>query len=159
MKKNGALYLSQAALIAALYVALTYLSNMLGLWEIRFSEALCILPYFTAAAVPGLTVGCVLANILTGCALWDIIFGSLATFIGAYVAHLLRKKSWVFAPWPNIVANTLVIPLILRYVYFDTSRTLPGLFAYMAVSEVVSAGILGYMLLHVLKKREYIFQL
>ena len=159
MKKNGALYLSQAALIAALYVALTYLSNMLGLWEIRFSEALCILPYFTAAAVPGLTLGCVLANLLTGCALWDIVFGSLATFIGAYVAHLMRKKSWIFAPWPNIVANTLVIPLILRYVYFDTSRTLPGLFAYMAVSEIVSAGVLGYVLLHALKKQVRIFQL
>ena len=159
MKKNGALYLSQSALIAALYVALTYLSNMLGLWEIRFSEALCILPYFTAAAVPGLTIGCVLANILTGCALWDIVFGSLATFIGAYVAHLLRKKSWLLAPWPNILANTLVIPLILRFVYLDTSRTLPGLFAYMAVSEVVSAGILGYMLLHMLKKHERIFQM
>lgn len=159
MKKNGALYLSQSALIAALYVALTYLSNMLGLWEIRFSEALCILPYFTAAAVPGLTIGCVLANILTGCALWDIVFGSLATFAGAYVAHLLRKKSWLLAPWPNILANTLVIPLILRYVYLDTSRTLPGLFAYMAVSEVVSAGILGYMLLHMLKKHERIFQM
>lgn len=159
MKKNGALYLSQAALIAALYVALTYLSNMLGLWEIRFSEALCILPYFTAAAVPGLTIGCVLANILTGCALWDVVFGSLATFIGAYVAHLLRKKSWIFAPWPNIIANTLVIPLILRYVYFDTSRTLPGLFAYMAVSEIVSAGVLGYVLLHALKKQVRIFQL
>lgn len=159
MKKNGALYLSQASLIAALYVALTYLSNMLGLWEIRFSEALCILPYFTAAAVPGLTLGCVLANLLTGCALWDIIFGSLATFIGAYIAHLLRKKSWLLAPWPNIIANTLVVPLIIRFVYLDTSRTLPGLFAYMAVSEIVSAGILGYILLHMLKKHERMFQL
>ena len=159
MKKNGALYLSQASLIAALYVALTYLSNMLGLWEIRFSEALCILPYFTAAAVPGLTLGCVLANLLTGCALWDIVFGSLATFIGAYAAHLLRKKSWLFAPWPNIIANTLVVPLIIRYVYLDTARTLPGLFVYMAMSEIVSAGLLGYLLLHALKKHEHIFQL
>lgn len=159
MKKNEALYLSQAAVIAALYVALTYLSNMLGLWEIRFSEALCILPYFTAAAVPGLTIGCVLANLLTGCALWDVVFGSLATFAGAYVAHKLRHKSWLLAPWPNILANTLIVPLILRYVYLDTSRTLPGLFAYMALSEVVSAGVLGYMLLKALKKHERMFQL
>jgi len=159
MKKNGALYLSQASVIAALYVALTYLSNMLGLWEIRFSEALCILPYFTAAAVPGLTIGCVLANLLTGCALWDVVFGSMATFLGAYVAHQLRKKSWLFAPWPNVLSNTLIVPLILRYVYFDTSRTLPGLYLYMAVSEMVSAGLLGYLLLHALKKHERIFQL
>ena len=92
MKKKTTLYLVQAALIAAMYVALTYLSNMAGLWEVRFSEALCILPYFTGAAVPGLTVGCVLANILTGCPLWDVVFGSLATLIGAYIARLLHKK-------------------------------------------------------------------
>ena len=107
MKKKTTLYLVQAALIAAMYVALTYLSNMAGLWEVRFSEALCILPYFTGAAVPGLTVGCVLANILTGCPLWDVVFGSLATLIGAYIARLLHKKSWWLAPWPNIIANTI----------------------------------------------------
>lgn len=159
MRKNGSLYLAQSAVIAALYVTLTFLSNMLGLWEIRFSEALCILPFFTAAAVPGLTIGCVLANVLTGCALWDVIFGSLATWIGAHVAHQLRHKGWGLAPWPNIIANTLIVPLILRFVYLDTSRSLPGLFAYMAVSEVVSAGVLGYVLLHALKRRPQIFRL
>lgn len=124
MKKKTTLYLVQAALIAAMYVALTYLSNMAGLWEVRFSEALCILPYFTGAAVPGLTVGCVLANILTGCPLWDVVFGSLATLIGAYIARLLHKKSWWLAPWPNIIANTIAVPLILRYVYTDVSQHL-----------------------------------
>ena len=127
MKKKTTLYLVQAALIAAMYVALTYLSNMAGLWEVRFSEALCILPYFTGAAVPGLTVGCVLANILTGCPLWDVVFGSLATLIGAYIARLLHKKSWWLAPWPNIIANTIAVPLILRYVYTDVSSTYPAL--------------------------------
>ena len=159
MKRHEPLYVAQSAMIAALYVSLTIISNMLGLWEIRFSEALCILPYFTAAAVPGLTIGCILANLLTGCAVWDIVFGSFATFAGAYVARKLSKKSWVFAPWPNIVSNTLIVPLILRYVYFDTSRTLPGLFVDMATSEAVSAGVLGYILLHALKKHERIFQL
>lgn len=159
MRKNGSLYLAQSAMIAALYVTLTYLSNMLGLWEVRFSEALCILPFFTAAAVPGLTLGCVLANLLTGCAMWDVIFGSLATWLAAYTARKLRNKSWLLAPWPNIIANTLVIPLILRYVYLDTSRTLLGLVGYMAMSEVVSAGLLGYILLHALKKRADIFRL
>ena len=159
MKKNSALYLSQSAVIAALYVTLTYLSNMLGLWEIRFSEMLCILPFFTPAAVPGLTIGCILANLLTGCALWDVVFGSLATWLGAYVAHQLRNKGWILAPWPNIISNTLIIPLILRYVYLDTSRSLPGLYAYMAMSEVVSAGVLGYIFLHALKKRPQIFRL
>jgi len=159
MKKNSSLYLAQSAMIAALYVTLTFVSNMLGLWEIRFSEALCILPFFTAAAVPGLTIGCILANLLTGCALWGVAFGSMATWIGAHVAYQLRHKGWVIAPWPNIISNTLIVPLILRFVYLDTSRSLPGMFGYIALGEVVSAGMLGYMLLHALKKRPEIFHL
>ena len=137
MKKKTTLCLVQAALIPAMYVALTYLSNMAGLWEVRFSEALCILPYFTGAAVPGLTVGCVLANILTGCPLWDVVFGSLATLIGAYIARLLHKKSWWLAPWPNIIANTIAVPLILRYVYTDVSSTYPALVGLIFASGTV----------------------
>ena len=133
MKKKTTLYLVQAALIAAMYVALTYLSNMAGLWEVRFSEALCILPYFTGAAVPGLTVGCVLANILTGCPLW-------------------------LAPWPNIIANTIAVPLILRYVYTDVSSTYPALVGLIFASEVVSAGLLGYVLLRALKPHTQLFR-
>ena len=158
MQRTTTLKLVQAALIAAMYVALTYLSNMAGLWEIRFSEALCILPYFSAAAVPGLTAGCVLANILTGCPLWDVVFGSLATFAGAYVARSLHKKSWWLAPWPNIIVNTIVVPLILRYVYTDVSGSYPALVAVIFAGEVVSSGILGYALLHMLKHHARIFR-
>ena len=158
MKKKTTLYLVQAALIAAMYVALTYLSNMAGPWEVRFSAALCILPYFTGAAVPGLTVGCVLANILTGCPLWDVVFGSLATLIGAYIARLLHKKSWWLAPWPNIIANTIAVPLILRYVYTDVSSTYPALVGLIFASEVVSAGLLGYVLLRALKPHTQLFR-
>ena len=129
-----------------------------GLWEVRFSEALCILPYFTGAAVPGLTVGCVLANILTGCPLWDVVFGSLATLIGAYIARLLHKKSWWLAPWPNIIANTIAVPLILRYVYTDVSSTYPALVGLIFASEVVSAGLLGYVLLRALKPHTQLFR-
>ncbi|MBO5487616.1 MAG: QueT transporter family protein, partial [Eubacterium sp.] len=86
-ESNKVLLLVQAAMIAALYIVLTFIANALGLAsqaiQIRFSEALTILPYFTPAAIPGLFVGCLLSNILTGCALPDIIFGSLATLIGA----------------------------------------------------------------------------
>lgn len=158
MKRNSALYVAQSALIAALYVVLTWLSSALGLWEIRFSEALCVLPYFTPAAVPGLTLGCVLANLLTGCAAWDIVLGSFATMIGAFIAYKLRRRSWVWAPWPNIIANTLIVPFILMYVYMDTSRTYWGFVLYMAVSEIASAGVLGYVLLHALKRRPQLFR-
>ena len=79
--------MTQAAIIAALYVVLTYLAGMLGLAsgaiQIRFSEALTILPVFTPAAIPGLFAGCILSNLFTGCALPDIVVGSLATLIGA----------------------------------------------------------------------------
>lgn len=154
--------LTIAALTAAAYAVLSYFGSIFGITygpiQCRFSEALCILPYFTGAAVPGLTVGCVLANILTGCPLWDVVFGSLATLIGAYIARLLHKKSWWLAPWPNIIANTIAVPLILRYVYTDVSSTYPALVGLIFASEVVSAGLLGYVLLRALKPHTQLFR-
>ena len=95
MKNQKVLYLTQAAMIAALYVVLTFVANALGLAngaiQIRFSEALTILPYFTPAAIPGLFIGCILSNTLTGCMIQDIIFGSLATLAGAFGTAALKK--------------------------------------------------------------------
>ncbi len=95
MKNKKIMFLSQAAMIAALYVVLTLLANALGLAnyaiQVRFSEALTILPFFTPAAIPGLTIGCLLSNILTGCAPLDILFGTLATLIGALGTYALRR--------------------------------------------------------------------
>ena len=120
MKTNKVLFLTHAAVIAALYVVLTFAANALGLAnhaiQIRFSEALTILPFFTPAAIPGLFIGCVLANILTGCAIPDVIFGGLATLLGALGTYFLRKQKWM-APVPPILSNTLIIPFILSYVY------------------------------------------
>ena len=114
------LFIVHAALIAALYVVLTLLANTLGLAnyavQIRFSEALTILPFFTPAAIPGLCIGCLLANIITGCALPDIIFGTAATLLGAVFTYMLRRYKWL-APLPPIVANTLIVPFILLYAY------------------------------------------
>ena len=119
MKKNVT-YLTQAAIIAALYVVLTFFANSLGLAnyavQVRFSESLCILPYFTPAAIPGLFIGCLLSNILTGCALLDIIFGSIATLIGAIATHLLRKNKWL-APVGPVLSNALIVPVVLFYAY------------------------------------------
>ena len=81
------MYVVHAAVIAALYVVLTYLAAGFdlasGAIQVRFSECLTILPYFTTAAVPGVTLGCLIANILIGSAAPDVIFGTLATFLGA----------------------------------------------------------------------------
>ncbi|MBQ9767019.1 MAG: QueT transporter family protein [Lachnospiraceae bacterium] len=147
--------LTTAAIIAALYVILTGLSAMLGIAsgviQVRLSEALTILPYFTPAAVPGVTVGCLLANLLTGAPLPDIIFGTLATFLGAVGARLLRKYKYL-TPVPTILSNALIIPLVLQYAY-GVPDAFWFLFLTVGAGEVISAGILGILLLHVAQKR------
>ena len=151
----------RAALIAALYVILTYVSSALGIAsgviQLRLSEALTILPYFTPAAIPGLFVGCLLANWLTGSMLWDIVFGSLATLLGAVVTYLLRRYKWL-APVPPIVSNTIVVPLILKFVY-ELEGTIPFFMLTTGIGEVLSCGVLGMLLLFALNKhRKVLFE-
>ncbi len=151
----------QAAMIAAIYVVLTFIANAFGLAnyavQVRFSEALTILPYFTPAAIPGLFIGCLLSNILTGCALPDIIFGSLATLIGAFGTYALRRWKWC-APICPILANTVIVPLVLIYGYGLMIDGLSVLqcFGYYCLTvgagEIISCGILGMILLFSLQK-------
>ena len=156
MRNQKTIKLVQAAVIAALYVVLTMLANALGLAnyaiQVRFSEALTVLPFFTPAAVPGLFVGCLLSNMITGCAPWDLVFGSLATLVGALGTWALRKHKWL-APLPPIVANIIVVPLVLSYVY-----KLEGSLIYFAITvgigEIISCGLLGMTLLFALDKRK-----
>ena len=147
------LLLVQAAMIAALYVVLTFIANALGLAsqaiQVRFSEALTILPYFTPAAVPGLFIGCLLSNILTGCALPDIIFGALATLIGAVFTGKLKKYKWM-APVPPIVANAVIVPFVLLYAYGVKPLWLS--FVTVTIGEIISCGVLGMLLLFALQK-------
>lgn len=145
--------LIQAAMIAAIYVVLTFIANAFGLAnyavQVRFSEALTILPYFTPTAIPGLVIGCLLANVLTGCALPDIIFGTLATLIGALLTYKLRKFKWL-APVPPILANAVMIPFVLLYAY--GIRPLWLSFITVTIGEVISCGLLGMILLFALEK-------
>lgn len=146
--------LCQAAIIAAIYIVLTFIANAFGLAnyavQVRFSEALTVLPFFTSAAVPGLFIGCLLSNILTGCALPDIIFGSIATLIGALGTQYLRNKSKWLAPVPPIVANAIIVPLLLKYAYGIE----PLWFSFVTVTagEIISCGILGILLINALSK-------
>ena len=153
MKNNYARNIAMGGVIAALYVVLTVVANALGLAsgavQVRFSEALTIMPVFTASAVPGLTVGCVLANLITGCAPWDVVFGSLATLLGAVGTRLLRKKpllAWI----PPVVSNMLIVPIVLQQVY-----GVPDAWWYLVLTvgagEVISCGILGLLLYRSLK--------
>ena len=160
-RNNKALFITHSAIIAALYVVLTYAASIMGLSngaiQIRFSEALTILPFFTPAAIPGLFIGCLLANILSGAVIWDIIFGSLATLIGAFFTYMLRKKSKWLAPVPPIISNIVIVPLVLTYAY-GVPDGLPYLMLTVGIGEVISCGILGMVLLKCLEKyRNHIF--
>lgn len=144
-------FLTEAAMIAALYVLLTYLASAMGLSsyavQLRFSEALCILPLFTPAAVPGLVIGCLVANLLTTAAIWDVIFGTLATLIGAVGTYLMRGCSRYLAPLPPIAANTLIIPAVICAMTGEFSLPLYLSFAFTVfLGELLSCGLLGLLL-------------
>ena len=156
-------YLCTAAIIAAMYVALTHVSNALGLAsgviQCRISEALCILPFFTPAAVPGLTVGCIIANLTTSASLVDIVFGSLATLIGAVGARLLRKRRWL-TPVPTILANTLILPFVLKFM-LGLEESVWFFFVTIFIGELISAGVVGMVFLFAferLNKKNKIFK-
>lgn len=154
MKNNKVLFISQGAIIAALYVALTHLSNMAGLAsgaiQIRLSEALTILPVFTPAAIPGLFIGCLVSNLTTGCIPWDIVGGSMATLIGALGTYALRKYPHA-ASVPPILSNTIIVPFVLAYAYrFEGS--IPYFMVTVGIGEVICCGIMGMILMTALKK-------
>ena len=160
MKNSKTLFIAQAAVIAALYVVLTLLANSLGLAnyaiQLRFSEALTILPFFTPAAIPGLFLGCLISNLLTGAIVWDVVFGSLATLLGAAGTYLLRRCKWL-APLPPIVANTLIVPPVLYFAY-RIPGSIPYFMLTVGIGELLSCGVLGMLLLFVLQRyRNYIF--
>lgn len=161
MKNKKAYFITQAAVIAAIYVVLTIAINAFdlanGAIQVRISEALTILPFFTPAAVPGLFIGCLLSNFITGAPIWDVIFGSLATLLGALGTYALRKWKWC-APIPPILANVLIIPLILQYAY-GLPGGIPFFMLTIGIGEIISCGILGMLLLFLLQKyRTHLFR-
>lgn len=153
MKDNKVLFLVHGAAIAAVYVVLTVLFAPFSYGEVqvRISEALTILPFFTPAAVPGLFVGCLIANILGGGIPADIICGSLATLLGAIFTYQLRHCSKWLAPIPPILANALIVPFVLRYGY-GVNLPIPFMMLTVGIGEVISCGVLGMILLTGLDK-------
>ena len=146
--------MTQGALIAALYVAFSFIAYSFGLSgnavvQMRLSEMLTVLPAFMPAAIPGLAIGCLLSNLLTGCAVWDVIFGTLATLLGAIGTFLLRKNKWL-APLPPILANTMILPPVLATVY--GGATIPVFILTVGLGEIVCCGILGEILVFFMKK-------
>lgn len=158
-KKMSARYLAQGAAIAAIYVVLTlvFAPISFGAVQVRIAEALAILPLFTSAAIPGLFIGCVLANLLGGGIVWDVIFGSLATLIGAALGYALRENRWL-VPIPAVIANTVIVPLVLKYGY-GLDLPLVLLMAYIAVGEILGCYVLGELFgLILLRRRRAIFR-
>jgi len=152
-------FMTHAAMIAAIYVVLTYIFApfSFGDVQVRVAEALTILPIFTPAAIPGLFVGCLIGNILGGAILPDIIFGSLATLIGAVFTYLLRKKSQFLCVLPPIISNTVIVPLILKFAY-GMNLPIALLMFTIAIGEIISCGMLGLILYYALRKyRKVIF--
>ena len=156
MKEQKTLFMTQAAMIAAVYVVLTvvFAPIAFGQVQIRIAEALTILPLFTPAAIPGLFIGCLIGNILGGAVLPDIIFGSLATLIGAVFTYMLRNQSKYLAPLPPILANTVIVPFVLRYAY-GVALPIPFMMLTVVVGEVLSCGVLGIIVYTALQKYQY----
>lgn len=169
MRNKKVLFITQAAIIAAIYVVLTvfiaafYLAS--GSIQIRISEALCVLPYFTPAAIPGLWIGCLISNLVTGAPIFDIVFGSLATLIGAVFTYLLRKHKFL-CTLPPVIANALIIPPVLIFAYKIPEVIWRGMnitwifnIVTVGLGEVICVCILGSLLLKVLSKyRDVIFK-
>jgi len=161
MRNKKVLRITQAAMIAAIYVVLTVFISAFnlasGAIQVRISEALTILPVFTPAAIPGLFLGCLISNLVTGCMPLDVVFGSLATLIGACGTYALRKHKWL-APLPPIVANAIIVPFVLRYVYL-AEGTIPFFMLTVGIGEVISCYLLGSILHRVLDRyKEHIFK-
>ncbi|BCZ27384.1 hypothetical protein EUBC25_14710 [Claveliimonas bilis] len=153
MRNKNAAFLTQAAMIAAIYVVLTYVFAPISFGEIqvRIAEALTILPLFTPAAVPGLFIGCLVGNIIGGALLPDIVFGSIATLIGAICTYLLRNQKPVFGTIPPMVSNTIIVPFVLKYAY-GVALPIPFLMVTVGVGEIISCGILGMIVYYALNR-------
>ena len=174
MRDKKVLYITQAAVIAALYVVLTVLFAPISFKEVqvRISEMLTVLPFFTPAAVPGLFVGCIIANMLGGAIPLDIVCGSLATLAGAcgtwMIGKAARKRNAdgsrvsaltrTVSNLPPVIANIIVVPLVLYYGY-GVNLPIPLQMVTVGIGEVVSCTLLGGILMTVLEKyRNQIFR-
>lgn len=156
MNNKRVRFMTQGALIAAIYVVMTFsfATFSSGPIQIRLAESLTILPYFTPAAIPGLFLGCLIGNLLAGSMLIDVIFGSIASLLGAVLTYLLRKKNKYLAPIPPIAANAIIVPFILRYAYGEP-LPIPYMMLTVGIGEIISCGVLGIILLNALTRYQH----
>lgn len=156
---NRTYFMVQAAAIAAIYTVLTmvFAPISFGAVQFRISEALCILPFFTPAAIPGVALGCLLSNLLCGAAALDVIFGSIATLIGAVGSYAVRGTKWAVC-LPPIISNTLIIPWVLRYAYGSEDMIWFAMIT-VGIGEILAIGVLGNLLMAALEPlRKVVFR-
>ncbi len=156
MNNKQTLYLTEAAVIAAIYTVLVLVFQPISFGPIQFriAEALTILPYFTPAAIPGVAIGCFLSAVLTGADILDMVFGSLTTLIAAILSYQLRRYKFL-VPIPPIVANALIIPWVLRYAY-HIPDAIPYMMLTVGAGQVLAVGVLGIILLFALDKVKHV---
>ncbi len=141
-------YIVEAAVIAAMYAALTILiPGGSGQIQVRVSEALTVLAFFTPAAIPGLFAGCLTANLFVGAGIYDIVFGSLATLSAAFLTS--RMPSKYLAPLPPVIINAVVVAFVLNA---TLNAPLLITMGFVALGELVACYGLGYPLMLFLEK-------
>ena len=157
MKKKTTKYVLQGAIIAAVYAVLTIVLAPIsyGPMQVRISEALTVLPVFTPAAIPGLFVGCFVANMVGPYGAIDMICGSIATLIAALLTYKLRNNTWL-APLPPVVLNGVIIGGMLHFAYGVPN--LPACMAWVAVGEAIACYAIGVPLIKLLGRYKNIFE-
>jgi len=155
-----------AAVIAAVYTMLTLFPGLsmfsFGTVQFRISEALCVLPIFTPAAVYGLTTGCFISNILSSAGPLDMVFGTLATFFAAVCTYRMRKLPAAVAVLPPVVFNGVIVGWMITYFYTETAGRFMGILLFnmstVALGEFAVCYLLGLPLIKYLNKHKNIFQ-
>ncbi len=152
-------YLTRAAVIAAIYVALTYVAGLMNLAygpvQFRFSEALTVLPFVFPEAIPGLFIGCVVSNLISPYGVLDLVVGSCATLVAAVWTAKCGRRA--FAPMPPVIANALMVGAMIAWYEAGFGAGFPAAFLYNAATvglgELVVCYALGLPLLKVLESR------
>lgn len=150
-------YLLQASIIGAIYAVLTMILAPIsyGPMQVRISEAMTILPRFTPAAIPGLFIGCFVSNMVGPYGPIDVICGSLASLISAFLSYKLRERTWL-VPLPPVLINGVIIGAMLHYAY-----GVPGLWvcmAWVALGQAAACYVLGVPLIKLFDNYKRIFQ-
>ncbi len=150
MNNKKTVFISQAAVIAAIYTVLVLIFKFssFGPIQFRIAEVLTILPYFTPAAIPGVALGCFFSAVFTGAHVLDIIFGPLATLVAAILSYQLRRYKFL-VPIPPIIVNALVVPFILKAAYGEEAL-IPIMMVSVGAGQLVAAGLFGMIFLFAL---------